>query len=69
MCVLGKRVECSPMARETGVQSLVESYQKLKKGYLMPLCLILSIIRYVSRGKWSNPGIGVAPSPTPWCSS
>ena len=21
------------------------------------------------KGKWSNPGKGVAPSPTPWCSS
>ena len=26
-------------------------------------------IRYVSRVKWSNPGKGVAPSPTPRCSS
>ena len=24
---------------------------------------------YGSRVKWSNPGKGVAPSPTPWCSS
>ena len=31
--------------------------------------LALSIIRYGSRVKWSNPGKGVAPSPTPWCSS
>ena len=31
--------------------------------------LILSNIRYVSRVKWSNPGKGVVPSPTPWCSS
>ena len=23
-------------------------------------------IRYGSRVKWSNPGKGVAPSPTPW---
>ena len=29
----------------------------------------LSIIRYGSRVKWSNPGKGVAPSHTPWCSS
>ena len=34
----------------------------------MPLCLTLSNIRYGSRVKWSNPGKGVAPSPTPWCS-
>ena len=32
-------------------------------------CLTLSNIRYVSRVKWSNPGKGVAPSPTPRCSS
>ena len=25
--------------------------------------------RYGSRVKWRNPGNGVAPSPTPWCSS
>ena len=31
--------------------------------------LTLSNIRYISRVKWSNPGKGVAPSPTPRCSS
>ena len=31
--------------------------------------LTLSIIRYGSRVKWNNPGKGVAPSSTPWCSS
>ena len=61
--------QCSLMARETGVQSQVESYQRLKKWYFMPSCLTLSIIRYGSRVKWSNPGKGVAPSSTPWCSS
>ena len=44
-------------------------YQKLKKWYLMPPCLTLGIIRYRSRVRWTNPGKGVAPSPTPWCSS
>ena len=29
-------VECSPMARETEVQSQVESDQRLKKWYLIP---------------------------------
>ena len=29
---LAKRLECSPMARETWVQSQVESYQRLKNG-------------------------------------
>ena len=57
---------CSPMARETWVQSQVESYQRLKKWYLMPPGLTPSIIRYGSRVKWSNTGKGVAASPTPW---
>ena len=35
----------------------------------MPSCLTLSINRYVSRVKWSNPGKGVVRSPTPWYSS
>ena len=56
------------MARETGVQSHVKSYQGLKKWYLMPPCLTLSIIRYGSRVNWSNPGKGVVPFLTPWCS-
>ena len=41
----------------------------LKKWYLIPPCLTLGIIRYASRVKWRNPGKGVAPSPTPRCSS
>ena len=57
------------MVQETGVQCQVELYQRLKKYYLMPPCLTLSIIRYRSRVKWSNPGKGVAPFLTPWCSS
>ena len=36
------------MARETWVQSQVESYQRLKKLYLIPPRLTLSIIRYGS---------------------
>ena len=35
----------------------------------MPPCLTLSIITYISRVKWDNPGKGIAPSPIPWCSS
>ena len=62
-------VECSPMVLETGVQFQAESYQRLKKWYLMPPCLTLNIIRYGSKVKWSNPGNGIAPSFTPWCSS
>ena len=57
------------MAWKTWFQSQVESYQRLKKWYLMPPCLTVSTIRCGSRVKWSNPGKGVAPSPTPLCSS
>ena len=35
----------SPMARETGVQSQVEIYQRLRKWYLMPHWLTLTVIR------------------------
>ena len=46
------------------------SYTKdSKKWYLISPCLTLSIIRYVSRVKWSHPRKGVVPSPIPWCSS
>ena len=62
-------VECSPIIQETCVQSQAASYQRLLKSYLMPPCLTLSNIRYVSRVKWSNPEKGAAPSPTPRCSS
>ena len=56
-------------SKQTKVQSQVVSYQRLKKWYLMPPCLTLSIIRYRSRVKWSNPGKGVVPSPKSQCSS
>ena len=42
---------------------------KTQKMILIPPCLTFSILRYVSRVKWSNQGKGVAPSPTPRCSS
>ena len=42
---LAKQEECSSMSSETGVQSQVESYQRLKKCYLIPPCLTLCIIR------------------------
>ena len=38
-------LECSPMVQKIGVQSQAESYQRLKKWYLMPPCLALSTIR------------------------
>ena len=55
---------CSPVAQQTRVQSQVESYQRLRKWYLMPPCLTLSIITHGSMVKWGSPGNGVAPSPT-----
>ena len=57
------------MVWETWFRSLVASYQRFLKWYLIPPCLILSNIRFVSRVKWSNPGKGVAPSPRLLCSS
>ena len=40
-----------------------------KTSKIVPPCLTLSNIRYVSRVKWSNPGKRAAPSPTSRCSS
>ena len=42
---------------------------RLEKLYLIPPCLTLINIRFVSRVKWSNPEKGVAPSPTFRCFS
>ena len=42
---------------------------KTQKWYLMPPCLTLSTIMYISRVKWGNLGKGVAPSCTPRYSS
>ena len=56
--IFGLMVACSLMS---GVQSQVESYQRLKKRYLMLSCLTLSIISYRFGVKWSNPGKGIAP--------
>ena len=63
-------VECLPMTHETEVlipDCVILKTQK--KWYLICPCLTLSIIKYISKVKWSNPGKGVAPSPTPrYCS-
>ena len=66
---LAQCVECLQMVRKTGVQPQVESYQRLKKWYLIPPCLTLSVIRYVSMVKWNNQGEGVVPYHAPRCSS
>ena len=62
-------VECSPLIRETWVQSQIISYKRSLKWYLISPYITLSNIRYVSRVKWSNPGKGVVPSPTSLCRS
>ena len=48
---IGQQLECSPLAREAKVQSQAESYQRLKKWYLMLPGLTLSIIRVRIKGK------------------
>ena len=42
---------------------------KIQKWYFVRPCLTLSIIRYGSRVKWSNPGDGEVLSLTPWFGS
>ena len=56
-------------ANGPGELGSIESHQRLKKWYLMPPSFSLTIIRWGSRVKWSNPANRVAPSPTPQCSS
>ena len=53
------------MVRKTGVQSQVESYQRIRKWYLIQPC----IIRYGSRVQWSNAEKGVRLFHTPRFSS
>ena len=62
-------LECSPMARETWVQSQVESYQRLKKMVLDASLLNTQHYKVRIKGKVEQFREGVAPSPTPWCSS
>ena len=57
------------MVRLTSVEYQDESYQSLKKCNLLLACLTLNIIWYGSRVKGCALGNGVAPFPTPRCSS
>ena len=59
----------SQWLRTLGFNLSLSHTKDSKKWYLIPPCLTLSIIRYVSRVKWSNPGKGLAPSPTPQCNN
>ena len=52
------------MARETRVQSQVESYQRLKIWYLMPPCLTLSIIIYGSRVSGASGVVAIEKEPS-----
>ena len=66
---MARLLECSPMARETRVQSQVESYQRLKKMALDASLLNTQHYKVWIKGKVEQPREGVAPSHTPWCSS
>ena len=55
----GKLMPCSSLSDTEKQNNIIE----------MPPCLTLSIIRYISRVKWVNPGKWLVPFPTPWCSS
>ena len=57
------------MAPKTRVQSQVESYQRLKKMVLDASLLNTQDYKVRIKGKVKQLREGVAPSPTPWCSS
>ena len=57
------------MAWETWVQSQVESYQKTQKMVLDASLLNTQQYKVRIKGKVEQSREGVAPSPTPWCSS
>ncbi len=56
-------------ANGPGDQSSIPGCIIPKSLKVIPPCLTLSNVRYISRVKWSNPGKGVAPSPKPRSSS
>ena len=62
-------LEDRPWPGRQGFNPWSNHTKKLKQLYLMPPCLKLSIIRYVSRVKRCRPRKGVAPCPTTRCSS
>ena len=57
------------MARETGVQSQVELYQRFKKIVLNTPLLNTQQYKVCIKGKVEQYREKVVPSPTPWCSS
>ena len=57
------------MVWETKVQSLVESYPKTKMMALNASLLNTQRYKVWNKGKWSNVGKEVAPSPTLQCNS
>ena len=66
---LASCLECSPMAAKAWVQSQVESYQRLKKIVLDATLLNTQHFKVRIKDKVEQSGKGVAPYPTPLCSS
>ena len=68
--LLAEWVECSPANGQVDLGSIPGGViPKTLKWYLMPPCLTLSNIRYVSMVRCSTPGKRIVPSPTPRCCS
>ena len=53
--------ECDSLSKHTGSLGTNRKSMSYVTLHLMPLCLTLSVIGYVSMVKWSNPGNGIAP--------
>ena len=66
---LAQGLECSPMARETWVQSQVRVIPKTQKMVLDASLLNTQHYKERIKGKVEQSREGVAPSPTPSCSS
>ena len=58
---IGLAVSVRQWPRRPGFNPRSSHTKDSKKWYLMPPCLTLSIIRYGSRVKWSNPGKELRP--------
>ena len=67
--ILAKWVKCSLMAKVTGVQSQVESYQRFKKIIIDTFLLKTQHYNVRIKGKWNNPKKVIALTSLPRCSS
>ena len=68
VCVYNYWVVCQ-WSRRPGFNTRSSHTKDSKNWYLMMPCLALSIIKWGSKVKWSNPGNEVAPFSIPRCSS